>query len=67
MLKPARITPNQSSKSLSELLETGDIQAIIGSSVPNSLNRHPDVVRLFPDYRASRLLKFGATDSRGRI
>jgi 4,5-dihydroxyphthalate decarboxylase len=52
MLKPARITPNQSNKSLSELLETGDIQAIIGSSVPNSLNRHPDVVRLFPDYRA---------------
>jgi 4,5-dihydroxyphthalate decarboxylase len=52
MRKPVKITPNQSGKSLSELLETGEIQAIIGSNLPKSLNRHPDVVRLFPDYRA---------------
>lgn len=52
MLKPVKITPNQSGKSLSELLEAGEIQAIIGSNLPKALNRHPDVVRLFPDYRA---------------
>jgi 4,5-dihydroxyphthalate decarboxylase len=52
MLKPVKITPNQSGKSLSDLLETGEIQAIIGSNLPKALNRHPDVVRLFPDYRA---------------
>jgi len=52
MLKPVNIKPNNSGKSLSELLETGEIHAIIGSNLPHSLNRHPDVVRLFPDYRA---------------
>jgi 4,5-dihydroxyphthalate decarboxylase len=52
MLKPVKVTPNQSGKSLSELLESGEIQAIIGSNLPKALNRHPDVVRLFPDYRA---------------
>lgn len=52
MLKPTNIKPNDSGKSLSDLLETGDIQAIIGSNMPRALKRHPDVVRLFPDYRA---------------
>jgi 4,5-dihydroxyphthalate decarboxylase len=52
MLKPVNIKQNDSGKSLSDLLETGDIQAIIGSNLPRALKRHPDVVRLFPDYRA---------------
>ena len=52
LLKPIAITPNQSGKSLSDLLAAGDIHAIIGSNLPRALNRHPDVVRLFPDYRA---------------
>jgi 4,5-dihydroxyphthalate decarboxylase len=52
LLRPARIAPNQSGKSLSDLLEAGDIHAIIGSNLPRALKRHPDVVRLFPDYRA---------------
>jgi 4,5-dihydroxyphthalate decarboxylase len=52
LLKPVKITPNQTGKSLSDLLATGEIQAIIGSNLPNSLKRHPDVVRLFPDYRS---------------
>jgi 4,5-dihydroxyphthalate decarboxylase len=52
MLKPVKITPNQSGKSLSQLLESGEIQAIIGSTIPEALSHHPDVVRLFPDYRA---------------
>jgi 4,5-dihydroxyphthalate decarboxylase len=52
LLKPVTIKPNTSGKSLSDLLEAGEIQAIIGSSLPRALKRNPDVVRLFPDYRA---------------
>jgi 4,5-dihydroxyphthalate decarboxylase len=52
LLKPVKVTSNNSGRSLSELLESGEIQALIGSNLPRALNRHPDVVRLFPDYRA---------------
>jgi 4,5-dihydroxyphthalate decarboxylase len=52
LLKPVNVTPNRSGKSLSDLLEAGEIQAIIGSNLPQALKRNPDVVRLFPDYRA---------------
>src|SRR5215472_6052268 len=52
LLKPVNIKANTSGRSLSDLLERGDIQAIIGSHLPRALNRHPDVVRLFPDFRA---------------
>ncbi|HEX3936976.1 MAG TPA: 4,5-dihydroxyphthalate decarboxylase [Xanthobacteraceae bacterium] len=52
LLKPVAITQNQSGKSLSDLLAAGDIHAIIGSNLPRALKHHPDVVRLFPDYRA---------------
>jgi 4,5-dihydroxyphthalate decarboxylase len=52
LLRPVSIVPNQSGKSLSDLLEAGEIHAIIGSNLPRALNRHPDVARLFPDYRA---------------
>ena len=51
MLKPVKIKPNTSGKSLSDLLEAGEIHAIIGSNLPRALKRNPDVVRLFPDYR----------------
>lgn len=49
------ITANRSGKSLSTLLEEGEIQAIIGTSAPAALGRHPDVVRLYPDFRAAEL------------
>jgi 4,5-dihydroxyphthalate decarboxylase len=52
MLKTINKKPNSSGKSLSDLLESGEIHAIIGSNMPNALKRSPDVVRLFPDYRA---------------
>lgn len=51
LLKPVNKVANDSGKSLNDLLESGEIAAIIGSNLPRSLNRHPDVVRLFPDYR----------------
>ncbi len=51
MLKPINIKPNNSGKSLSDLLEAGEIHAIIGSNLPRALKKNPEVVRLFPDYR----------------
>ena len=41
LLKPISIEVNASGKSLSELLEAGAIDAIIGSDIPVALNRNP--------------------------
>jgi 4,5-dihydroxyphthalate decarboxylase len=61
-LKPVSIEQNSSGRSLSELLERGDIQAIIGSGLPDSLRSHPDKVqRLFPDFHARELDYFRRT------
>jgi 4,5-dihydroxyphthalate decarboxylase len=55
LLKPVSIEQNRSGYSLSELLERGDIQAIIGSGLPDALRTNPDVQRLFPDFHALEL------------
>jgi len=52
LLEPIDIEFNTGDKSLSELLADGAIDAILGSRLPTNLGIHPDVVRLFPDYRA---------------
>jgi 4,5-dihydroxyphthalate decarboxylase len=52
-VKPVAISPNTSGKSLGTLLENGEIHALFGTSVPDALGRHPDVARLYPDYRAA--------------
>jgi 4,5-dihydroxyphthalate decarboxylase len=52
LLAPVRIEQNDSDEPLGELLARGAIDALIGSRKPESLGRHPDVARLFPDYRA---------------
>ncbi len=45
-----RIKPDQT---LSEMLEKGDIDALIGPRAPSGFYKgHPDIVRLFPDYIA---------------
>src|ERR1700734_848836 len=44
MLKPVNLKNNTTGKSLSDLLEAGEIQAIIGSNLPRALKRNPDVV-----------------------
>jgi len=38
-------------KSLDELLVAGEIDATIGTSIPRSTGRNPDIARLFPDFR----------------
>jgi 4,5-dihydroxyphthalate decarboxylase len=49
------ISANKSGKSLSQLLEEGEIQAIIGTDAPVAFGRNPDIVRLYPDYRAAEM------------
>jgi 4,5-dihydroxyphthalate decarboxylase len=51
LLRPARIEINNSGKSLSDLLEAGEIDAIIGTVLPDAIHRNPDIRRLFPNYR----------------
>jgi 4,5-dihydroxyphthalate decarboxylase len=60
-LKTGTIEQNTSGRSLSELLERGDIQAIIGSGLPAALRSNPDVQRLFPDFHAVELESFRRT------
>jgi 4,5-dihydroxyphthalate decarboxylase len=61
LLKPVSIEHNRSGRSLSALLETGEIQAIIGSGLPDALRSNPDVRRLFPDFHAVELDYFRRT------
>lgn len=52
LLKPIEITPNTSDKSLSDMLADGDIDAILGSRMPDSVRTQPDKVgHLFPNFR----------------
>jgi 4,5-dihydroxyphthalate decarboxylase len=46
---------NNSGKSLSDLLEEGELHAIIGTGVPRAFGRNPDVARLYPDFRAAEM------------
>ena len=51
LVKLVSIEQNTSGRSLSDLLESGGIDAIVGTSLPDAIHRNPDIVRLFPDYR----------------
>ena len=50
LARPVPIEINDSGKSLSDLLEARNIDAITGTSLPEAIRRNPDVERLFPDY-----------------
>ena len=52
LLRPVKIEQNTSRDSLGVLLARGEIDALIGSRKPETFGRDPDVVRLFPNYRA---------------
>jgi 4,5-dihydroxyphthalate decarboxylase len=51
LLKPANIVKNTTDKSLSDLLESGGVDAVIGTVLPDAYHTNPDIVRLFPNYR----------------
>jgi 4,5-dihydroxyphthalate decarboxylase len=50
LLKPPRIEINYSGRSLDEMLDAGEIDAVIGTRVPACYRRNKDIVRLFPAY-----------------
>jgi 4,5-dihydroxyphthalate decarboxylase len=54
-VKKISIAANRSGKSLSDLLDRGEVQALIGTGVPDCFGSNPDVVRLYPDYRAAEM------------
>jgi 4,5-dihydroxyphthalate decarboxylase len=51
ILREVPITRNRSGKSLSQLLDEGEIDAILGTTLPDARRHNPDIVRLFPDFR----------------
>jgi 4,5-dihydroxyphthalate decarboxylase len=53
LLKPVNLEKNTSGKSTGDLLSEGKLDAVIGTSLPLSMKTNPDVVRLFPDFRAA--------------
>jgi 4,5-dihydroxyphthalate decarboxylase len=59
--KKISIVANKSGKSLSTLLEEGTLHALIGTGVPSAFGRNPDIVRLYPDYRAAEMDYFKRT------
>src|SRR6185312_15194518 len=52
LLKPAPIEINNSGKSVSRLLADGELDAVISSRPIDGIGSNPDLVRMFPDYRA---------------
>lgn len=51
LVRDVPIAVNQTGKSLSQLIDEGAIDAILGTSLPESRRHNPDIVRLFPDFR----------------
>ena len=51
LLKPISLEDNESGRSLNDLLEANEIQALVGTVLPKSYGKNPDIVRLFPNYR----------------
>jgi 4,5-dihydroxyphthalate decarboxylase len=60
-LKPIRIVPNKSGKSLSQLLADGEIAATIGADLPSCFGKAPHVQRLFPNFRQAEMDYYKAT------
>ena len=62
LLKPVNIVANQMDKSLSDMLADGDLDAIIGSRMPDSVRTSPNVTRLFEDFREEEKRYFTKTN-----
>ena len=53
LVRPVPIEANSSGKSLDALLQANEISAVMAAFMPPSFDKNPDIVRLFPDYRAT--------------
>ena len=51
LLRPVDILQNGSGRSLSDLIDAGELDAIVGTDMPEAMLTNPDIVRLFPDFR----------------
>ncbi len=51
MYKPISINLNNTGFSLSDLLSSGKLDAVIGTTLPNSIKTNNRIVRLFPNFR----------------
>lgn len=56
-----RLEPIGDGKTLSGMLEAGEIDAIVSARAPSCLGRSPHVARLFPDFRAAERAYFKKT------
>jgi len=50
-LRPVKIEVADPRKSLSDLLDKGEIDAIVSTNLPKAMKHNPDIQRLFPNYR----------------
>ncbi len=50
LLRNPHIVINEGGRSLDQLLDAGEIDAVIGTRVPACYRRNPDIVRLFPKF-----------------
>jgi len=55
LVRKVAIELHSNALSLNDRLEKADIAAVIASGLPKSLKTNPNVVRLFPDYRAREI------------
>ena len=50
LLKPMKIEFPPNGRSLNELIVSGEVDATLGTSLPEAVRTHPDIARLFPNY-----------------
>ena len=50
LLKKMSIENNKSKKTLGRFLADGELDATLGTSLPEEIRTNPDIVRLFPNY-----------------
>ena len=62
LLRPVDVAPNLSGKSLSDMLADGEIDATLGSRMPDSARERPDrVAHLWPDFRSEEKRYYAET------
>ena len=61
LIKPAKITNNDSGRSLSDLLVAGEIDAVLGAITPDAFGKDHKIQRLFPDYHDVELQYYRRT------
>jgi 4,5-dihydroxyphthalate decarboxylase len=52
LLRKANIVQNTGDRSLSDLFDAGELDAVSGTDMPDAMRTNPDLVRLFPNFRA---------------